>query len=186
MPLFEKTNIEDVILIKPEVYRDERGFFLETFRQEWFREHGIDVQFVQDNLSRSRQGTVRGLHYQIHHQQAKLIMVTEGTIRDVALDLRRGSPTFGKHSSVVLSGVNKHQLFIPKGFAHGFSVISESALVAYKCSDYYDAKSERGVLWNDPDLDIEWDVDSPIVSKKDRDQPELSKIPDEDLFHYPS
>ncbi|MDX1672252.1 MAG: dTDP-4-dehydrorhamnose 3,5-epimerase [Balneolaceae bacterium] len=184
MPTFEPTDIGDVFLIKPEIHRDERGFFLETFREEWFRERGIEVQFVQDNLSRSQRGTVRGLHYQIRRRQAKLIMVVSGTIRDVALDLRRGSPTFGQHTSVVLSEVNKRQLYIPQGFAHGFSVLSEEALVAYKCSDYYDAEAERGVLWNDPGLGIEWEVDRPVVSDKDRQQPRLTEIPKKDLFEY--
>ena len=178
----EETNIPDVLLLKPEVYRDERGFFLETYREEYLKEKNIDVHFVQDNLSKSQRNTVRGLHYQIEHQQDKLLMVMEGAILDVAVDLRQDSPTFGKHTAMELSSKNKHQMFIPKGFAHGFSVLSDNALVYYKCSDYYYPDGERGLLWDDPELGIDWKVTDPIISEKDRYQPRLQEITTEDLF----
>ncbi|HLR32870.1 MAG TPA: dTDP-4-dehydrorhamnose 3,5-epimerase, partial [Fodinibius sp.] len=131
------TNIPDILLLKPDVYRDDRGFFLETYREEDLQKHHPEAHFVQDNLSKSQQHTVRGLHYQIERPQDKLLMVMQGSILDVAVDLRPQSSTFGKHTAVELNSENKHQLFIPKGFAHGFSVLSEEALVYYKCSDYY-------------------------------------------------
>ncbi|MCW9705904.1 dTDP-4-dehydrorhamnose 3,5-epimerase [Fodinibius salsisoli] len=176
------TNIEDVLLLKPEVYRDKRGFFLETYREEHLRKRGIDTHFVQDNLSKSQQNTVRGLHYQIEQQQDKLLMVMQGRILDVAVDLRFDSPTFGQHTAVELWERNRHQLFIPKGFAHGFSVLSEEALVYYKCSDYYFPEGERGLRWNDPELGINWQIKSPIVSEKDQQQPLLKEIAKQDLF----
>lgn len=183
---FESTYIEDVVLIKPEVYEDERGFFLETFRRSYFRDYGLDVEFLQDNMSASAKGTIRGLHYQIKNRQAKLLMVPKGKILDVAVDLRRGSPTFGKYVSVILSGQNKHQLYIPEGFAHGYSVLADNTLVSYKCSDYYNPEAERGLFWNDPELDINWQVQNPIVSEKDQNQPQLTEIPNKDLFTYQS
>ncbi|HEX6982818.1 MAG TPA: dTDP-4-dehydrorhamnose 3,5-epimerase [Balneolaceae bacterium] len=176
------TEIRDVLLIKPEVYRDERGFFLETYREKLLNDQGVDVHFVQDNLSKSQKGTVRGLHYQIEQPQDKLLMVMQGKILDVAVDLRRESSTFGKHTAVELSSENKHQLFIPKGFAHGFSVLSDKALVYYKCSDYYFPRGERGLLWNDADLAINWQVEEPVISEKDRQQPRLKEISNTDLF----
>ena len=160
----------------------ERGFFLETYREELLKKKNIGVHFVQDNLSKSQKDTVRGLHYQIERQQDKLLMVMQGAILDVAVDLREGSPTFGEHVAMELSADNKHQMFIPKGFAHGFSVLSEDALVYYKCSDYYYPEGERGLLWNDPALDIDWKVADPIISEKDQHQPKLQEIKSEDLF----
>ena len=183
---FEPTSIPDVVLIKPQVYEDKRGFFLETFRRSYFAEEGIDVEFLQDNMSASVKGTLRGLHYQIRNQQAKLLMVPKGKILDVAVDLRKGSPTFGRHISAVLSSENKHQLYIPTGFAHGYSVLEDETLVSYKCSDYYNPDAERGLLWNDPQLGINWRFSDPIVSDKDQKQPKLSEIPTEDLFDYQS
>lgn len=177
-----ESNIPDVLILKPEVYRDDRGFFLEAYREEHLAARGLDIHFVQDNLSKSQKDTLRGLHYQIERQQDKLIMVMEGRILDVAVDLRRGSSTFGQYTARELSAENKHQMFIPKGFAHGFSVLSDEALVYYKCSDYYYPEGERGLFWNDPELDIDWKVDRPIISDKDREQPVLSEIPDTDLF----
>ena len=181
---FIPQDIRDVILIKPRVYSDNRGFFLETYRKQHFLERDIRVEFVQDNLSSSGYGTVRGLHYQIENQQAKLVMVPLGKILDVAVDLRKGSPTFGQYSSAMLSEKNKNLLYIPAGFAHGFSVLSERAMVSYKCSDYYNADAERGLLWNDPALDIDWKVSDPILSEKDQKQPLLNEIPNKDLFEY--
>lgn len=176
------TEIPDVLLFKPTVHRDERGFFLETYRNEYLQNRGLDIWFVQDNLSKSQKGTVRGLHYQIKQPQDKLIMVMQGAILDVAVDVRKESDTYGRYTAVELTAENKHQLFIPKGFAHGFSVLSRDALVYYKCSDYYYPQGERGLRWNDPDLDIDWKVANPIVSEKDQQQPLLSEIPIKDLF----
>lgn len=180
---FEKTEIEDVLLLKPKIFKDRRGIFLESYRKSLFRERGLDIDFVQDNISSSQKGAIRGLHYQIENPQDKLIMVMQGKIMDVAVDLRKSSATFGKSVTRIISEENRHQLFIPKGFAHGFSVISEEALVYYKCSDYYNPEGERGLLWSDSSLDIDWRVDDPVISDKDQHQPILSEIPEKDLFH---
>jgi len=177
------TEIPDVLLLKPGVYQDERGYFLETYREEALRKYAPGLHFVQDNLSKSQKNTVRGLHYQIKQPQDKLLMVMQGEILDVAVDLRSGSATFGNHTAVELSAENKHQLFIPKGFAHGFSVLSDEALVYYKCSDYYYPEGERGLYWNDSALDIDWRVEKPIISEKDQQQPRLEEIPKQDLFY---
>lgn len=176
------TEIEDVLLIEPSVFKDERGFFFESYRRSNFTERGIDVEFVQDNVSYSQQHTLRGLHYQIENPQDKLLMVLEGKILDVAVDLRKSSETFGRHVSRVLSVENKRQLFVPKGFAHGFLVLSTHALVHYKCSDYYNAEGERGLKWDDPALGIDWNIEEPILSDKDRQNPLLQEIPGDDLF----
>ena len=179
---FEKTEIEDVLLLKPKVFRDRRGIFLESYRKSLFLERGLDIDFVQDNVSSSKKGAIRGLHYQIINPQDKLIMVMQGEIMDVAVDLRKSSATFGKSVTRIISEDNRHQLFIPKGFAHGFSVLSDEALVYYKCSDYYNPDGERGLLWKDPALDINWGVNEPVISDKDLHQPKLSEIPEADLF----
>lgn len=179
---FEPTEIEDVLLLKPHIFRDRRGIFLESYRKSLFSERGMDIDFVQDNISSSRKGAVRGLHYQIESPQDKLIMVMQGEILDVAVDLRKSSPTFGKCVTRIISEENSHQLFIPKGFAHGFSVLSDETRVYYKCSNYYNPEGERGLLWNDPDLEIDWKVEDPVLSEKDHHQPKLSEIPDKDLF----
>jgi len=181
---FIPTKIEDVILIKPQVFGDGRGYFMETFRENKFHEAGVREHFVQDNLSFSQQNAVRGLHYQIRQPQAKLVMVTRGRVLDVAVDLRRGSPTFGQHIAAELSHENKHILYIPVGFAHGFSVLSEDACFQYKCSDYYLPQGERGLRWDDPALGIDWKVADPILSDKDQEQPLLSDISEDDLFNY--
>lgn len=174
-----ETRLKGVLLRKPAVHGDRRGFFMETWRKEDF----ADVpDFVQDNLSLSRRNTIRGLHYQIEQQQDKLVMVMEGEILDVAVDLRRGSDTFGEWTAHRLSSENRHQLYIPKGFAHGFSVLSEEALVFYKCSNYYHPEGERGLLWADPQLNIDWAVEEPVISDKDQQQPLLIDIPEKDLF----
>lgn len=179
---YTHTKIKDVLLIKPSVFTDDRGFFFESFRRSNFTDQDIDVQFVQDNVSYSQQHTLRGLHYQIENPQDKLLMVLQGEILDVAVDLRQSSDTFGQHVSRVLSAQNKHQLFVPKGFAHGFLVLSKNALVHYKCSDYYNAEGERGLKWNDPALGIRWNISDPILSDKDRQNPMLKNIPEQDLF----
>jgi len=176
--------IPEVILVEPVVFKDDRGFFLETYHQAKYGEKGIAPVFVQDNHSHSRQGTVRGLHYQLKHPQGKLIYVISGRIFDVVLDIRRGSPTFGNWCSAHLSAENKHQVFIPEGFAHGFSVLSASADVIYKCTDFYTPGDEYGVLWNDPDLNIDWGVEAPLLSEKDLSNPVLKDIPLEVLPVY--
>ncbi len=178
----KSTSIDDVLLIKPDVFGDDRGYFMETFREQWFRERGIDVRFVQDNLSYSHRGTLRGLHYQIEQPQAKLVRVPEGKVLDVAVDLRKESDTFGQTTAHILGGENKTQMYIPVGFAHGFAVLSEHAYVQYKCSDYYYPEGERGVYWADSELDITWQIDDPIISDKDRQLPLFEDLPDEDLF----
>lgn len=178
------TQLPDVILLKPRVFRDSRGFFAETYRANVFAELGIGGQFVQDNHSQSRRGTLRGLHYQLPRTQAKLCRVVRGEVLDVAVDIRRGSPTFGQFASAVLSADNMHLMYIPAGFAHGFAVLSEEAEFLYKCSDYYDAPSERGVLWSDPALGINWRVTNPILSEKDTRFPMLSEIAPELLPVY--
>ena len=158
---FTKTKIPDVIIIEPEVFGDERGYFVETFRSNLFaQETGIKTTFVQDNESRSGYGVLRGLHYQLPpHAQSKLVRVIEGKVLDAAVDIRKGSPTFGQHVTAELSAENKLQMFIPRGFAHGFVVLSESALFAYKVDNYYSPECDRGIQFNDPQLKIDWKVD---------------------------
>lgn len=167
---FIKTKIPDVIVIEPQVFGDERGFFMETWQAKHFAEAGIDTAFVQDNQSRSRQGILRGLHYQIQQPQGKLVRVISGEVFDVAVDLRKSSPTFGQCVGVVLSEDNKKQLWVPPGFAHGFYVMSESADFVYKCTDYYAPEYERSLRWDDPALAIDWPLVSgqpPLLSEKD-------------------
>lgn len=166
----------EVILLEPRVFEDDRGFFLEIYHRIKYGEKGITPVFVQDNHSHSRQGTIRGLHYQLKRPQGKLIYVVSGHIFDVVLDIRRGSPTFGSWYGTDLSADNKHQIFIPRGFAHGFSVLSDSADVIYKCTDFYAPGDDYGVLWNDPDLEIDWGAENPILSPKDLDNPRLCQI----------
>ena len=170
------TSLEGVLIIEPQVFEDKRGYFMETHRQERFQSSGLDANFVQDNLSFSIKGTLRGLHFQITHPQAKLVQAVTGEIFDVAVDIRPESPTFGKWSGVLLSEGNKRQLFIPKGFAHGFCVLSESAHVAYKCSDYYRPGDEGGILWSDPVIAIDWPVKNPMLSDKDLQYPCLTDL----------
>ncbi|MBB1275929.1 dTDP-4-dehydrorhamnose 3,5-epimerase [Pseudoalteromonas sp. SR43-3] len=164
------TAIPDVKILEPQIFGDERGFFLETFREDWFREHVADVNFVQDNHSKSRQGILRGLHYQTQQTQGKLVRVIAGEVYDVAVDMRKNSPTFGKHVGVLLNSVNKKQLWVPQGFAHGFYVTTESAEFVYKCTKYYAPEFEQSVLWNDPNLAIQWPLVNgmqPLLSPKD-------------------
>lgn len=164
------TVFADVKIIEPKVFGDERGFFLETFRDSWFREHIADVTFVQDNHSKSARGILRGLHYQLVRPQGKLVRVTAGEVYDVVVDMRSNSPTFGQWEGVWLSAENKRQLWVPAGFAHGFYVTSESAEFVYKCTDYYQPAQERSLLWNDPALSIRWPLgegETPLLSAKD-------------------
>lgn len=171
MDAFRKisTSLPGVVILEPRVFGDERGFFLESYNQKVFAELGIEERFVQDNHSSSRRNVLRGLHYQIKHAQGKLVRAVEGEILDVAVDVRRSSPTFGGWEAVRLSGENLRMLWIPPGFAHGFRVISEKAQVLYKATDYYAPEHERTLAWDDPDLKIDWEVDGkPIVSAKDQ------------------
>ena len=172
---FTPAAIKDVILIEPKVFGDHRGFFLETYRRDLFREQGIDVEFVQWNHSLSVKNTLRGLHYQAERPQGKLVRVIQGEVYDVAVDIRFGSPTFGKWIAEILSAENKKQLFVPPGFAHGFCVLSATAEFIYACTDYYHPQSERGIIWNDPDLGIPWPVEKPILSEKDKRNPRLKE-----------
>jgi dTDP-4-dehydrorhamnose 3,5-epimerase len=164
---FTPTRLPEVILVEPDVFRDERGFFLETYHREKYAAGGIPDDFVQDNHSRSAHGILRGLHAQRLRPQGKLVRAIEGTIFDVAVDIRRGSPRFGQWVGVLLSADNFHQLWIPPGFAHGFCVVSDAAQVAYKATDLYQPQDEIGLLWNDPALAIDWPVSEPLVSAKD-------------------
>jgi dTDP-4-dehydrorhamnose 3,5-epimerase len=178
-----KTSIPDVLLLEPTVHGDARGYFMETFREAWFKENGIDLRFVQDNQSRSVQGTLRGLHYQLKQAQGKLVRVVSGEVFDVAVDMRKGSATFGQWTGEILSAQNKRQLWVPPGFAHGFYVVSESAELYYKCTDYYCPEHEHSLLWNDPAVGIEWPLvsASPVLSGKDGAGLLLADAP-----HYPS
>lgn len=166
----EKTPISELLVITPRVFKDERGYFLETFNAGNLRDTEITTSFVQDNESKSTRGVIRGLHYQLNpYAQAKLVRVIEGAVFDVAVDLRKESPTFGKWFGVELSGDNKKQFYIPRGFAHGFSVLSETAIFAYKCDGFYHREAERGIRYNDPELNIDWHIDESeaLVSEKD-------------------
>lgn len=166
--ILEQTDINDVILITPRVYKDERGYFMESYNQKKV-DKLIKDKFVQDNESLSNKNVLRGLHLQVPpYAQAKLIRVIKGSILDVAVDLRQGSSTFGKHFKHMLSGDNKKQLYIPKGFAHGFLSLEDGTILNYKCSDYYNAESESSIIWNDPDLSIDWGILDPILAEKDR------------------
>jgi len=168
----EKTPIDGVLIIKPKVFGDDRGYFMETYNEPEFKEKGVPYTFVQDNQSRSTKGVLRGLHYQINHPQAKLVRVLEGEVFDVAVDLRKNSRTYGKWFGIRLSDQNKLMFMIPRGFAHGFVVLSDTATFAYKCDDVYHPNDEGGLMWNDPDLGIEWPIDGmPILSPKDMQHP---------------
>lgn len=163
-----ETNIPDVKLLEPQVFGDERGFFMETFRDEWFKQNVADRTFVQENHSKSIKGVLRGLHYQTENTQGKLVRVVQGAVFDVAVDLRKNSPTFGQWVGEILSAENKRQLWVPEGFAHGFYVLTETAEFTYKCMDYYNPKAEHSLIWNDPTVGIEWPLDGePSLSAKD-------------------
>ncbi len=172
-----KTNIEGVYIIEPKVFKDQRGYFFESYNQLSLSEFGISYTFVQDNQSKSSYGVIRGLHFQKPpHAQTKLLRVVQGRIIDVAVDIRKGSPTYGKHVAVELNEDNFKQLLIPAGFAHGFSVLSDTAIVQYKCTDYYHPETEGGILFNDKDLDINWDIplDESVISEKDLKHPSFA------------
>ena len=186
LPHMEPLSLSGLLLIKPRIFSDERGEFLESFRQAWFDQLGLPYRFVQDNISRSGRGVIRGLHFQTgEHAQGKLITVASGRILDVAVDIRRGSPTFGQWAAAELGEHNGHELWVPPGFAHGFAVLGDHAVVQYKCTSLYHRESERGIRWDDPALSIDWQVREPILSEKDRILPTLSEIPSHDLSTHP-
>ena len=171
---FVPTDLPGVIRIEPTIHGDERGFFMETWQARRFHEAGIDREFVQDNVSHSSKGTLRGLHYQIEHSQGKLVRVVQGEVFDVAVDLRKSSPHYGQWVGEVLSAENKHQLWVPPGYGHGFLVLSDTAEFEYKCTEYYAPEFERAIRWDDPDLGIEWpllDGKQPVLSSKDAGAP---------------
>ena len=183
----EKTNLEGVLIVTPDIYADERGMFMETFSEERYREMlGLTPHehFVQDNLSVSKKGVLRGLHYQAPPMaQGKLVSVPRGRVLDVAVDIRAGSPTYGEYVVVELSGDNHRQLWIPRGFAHGFITLEDDTLFAYKCTNAYSREHERGIVWNDPALGIDWGEATPIVSEKDKQHPLFVDIPKEFVFN---
>ncbi|HEY2645673.1 MAG TPA: dTDP-4-dehydrorhamnose 3,5-epimerase [Candidatus Acidoferrales bacterium] len=180
------TALPEVWELQPKVFRDARGFFLETYHQQKFADLGIHDVFVQDNHSSSAKGTLRGLHFQLRHAQAKLCRVVKGEALDVAVDVRLGSPTFGKWTSVLLSEERHNEFFVPQGFAHGFVALSDSVQFLYKCSDIYDPASEYGIIWNDPDIAIDWGIANPLVSEKDSKYSTLASLPRELLPRYPA
>jgi dTDP-4-dehydrorhamnose 3,5-epimerase len=173
---FIQTEIPGVVIIEPDVHRDPRGYFLETYHERKYAEGGIRGPFVQDNHSFSLRGTLRGLHAQRRRPQGKLVRAVEGEMFDVAVDIRRGSPTFSKWVGVTLSGENLRQFYVPPGFAHGFCVLSERVHVEYKCTDFYDREDEFGLAWNDPEIGIAWPIREPVLSAKDAAAPRLDKI----------
>jgi dTDP-4-dehydrorhamnose 3,5-epimerase len=179
------TRLDGLVLLAPTVHGDERGFFLESYRQDAWARHGVPTAFVQDNQSRSRRGTLRGIHFQTHPGQGKLVRVARGRVLDVAVDLRRGSPTFGEWESFELDDVHGRQLWIPVGFGHGFCVLSDEADFVYKCTNYYDAATESGISFADPDVGIEWPRAVELLySERDRDAPRLAEIADELPFTF--
>lgn len=174
---FEKTPIDGVYIITSKKFGDNRGYFMETYNEHDFKENGLNYNFVQDNQSKSSKGVLRGLHFQINHPQAKLVRVIEGEVYDVAVDLRKDSKTYGKYVGVILSAENNKQLMIPKGFAHGFLVLSDSAIFAYKCDDFYHPEDEGGIAFNDPDVNIDWPFkDNLNLSEKDKNRKTLKEV----------
>ncbi len=178
------TELEGVFILEPKVFADDRGYFIETWSRERYEEAGIKETFCQDNVSFSQKGILRGLHFQYPQPQGKLVSVVSGEVFDVAVDIRVGSPTFGRHVDVMLSEDNHKQLYIPPGFAHGFCVVSDRARFAYKCTTYYNAAADGGIIWNDPDIGVEWPVDGPLLSEKDSSLPRLKDIGEEKLPRF--
>lgn len=179
-----ETDLPGVLVIEPKVFGDERGFLMESWNQRRYAEAGLPTRFVQDNVTFSQRGVLRGLHFQNPTPQGKLVYVLQGEVFDVAVDIREGSPTFGRWAGNTISSENKRQFWIPEGFAHGFLVTSETALLAYKCTALYDSNADAGISWDDPDIGIEWPVEEPILSEKDRKAPRLSEMPDGMLPRY--
>jgi len=178
-----ETQLPGVLLLEPDVFSDERGFFLETWNKKRYEDAGVQGPFVQDNVAFSQKGILRGLHFQHPQAQCKLVQVLSGEVVDVAVDIRVGSPTFGRWVGEVLSGANHRQMYIPPGFAHGYCVTSETALFSYKCTDFYNPTTEHGILWNDPDLGIAWPFEEPLLSPKDAGLVRLKDLPPETLPH---
>jgi dTDP-4-dehydrorhamnose 3,5-epimerase len=176
-----ETSLPGVFEIRPQVFGDNRGFFMETYNRARLEELGIEDHFVQDNHSLSGKGTLRGLHYQLRRAQAKLCWVIEGEALDIVVDIRRGSPTFGKWEAVTLSAEQHNQIYIPRGFAHGFLALTERVQFLYKCSDFYDKSDEYGIFWGDPELKIEWGAVNPVISERDAKNPPLAQVPAEQL-----
>lgn len=179
-----KGKIPGVLLVEPREFPDNRGYFTEIYHARKYSENGLERAFVQDNMSFSRRNILRGLHFQLRSPQGKLVFAAQGEIFDVAVDIRRGSPTFGQWEGYTLSGENHHQLYVPEGFAHGFVVLSETATVMYKCTALYQPNDDRGLLWNDPSIGISWPVSNPVLSDKDAALPRLSDLNEEDLPAY--
>jgi dTDP-4-dehydrorhamnose 3,5-epimerase len=177
-----RCDIAGLVVIEPKVFGDARGFFLETWNEQRYREAGLALPFVQDNLSSSSRGTLRGLHFQNPRSQGKLVWVIAGEVFDVAVDLRRSSPTFGRWHGLTLSGQNRLQFYIPPGFAHGFTVVSETALFAYKCTEFYSPKDELTLRWDDPDVGVSWPLREPVLSEKDKNGVRLKDLPPDRLF----
>lgn len=180
-----ETNLPGVLLIEPQAFTDNRGYFFEVYRHDHFTDRGISTQLVQDNLSHSVMNVVRGLHYQLARPQGKLVMALDGAVFDVAVDIRKGSPSFGKWIGEILSSENHRQMYIPEGFAHGFCVLGKTATVLYKCTDFYCPTEERGICWNDPSIGIDWPIVEPILSQRDEALPTLSSVPFEHLPAFP-
>lgn len=178
---FLPTAIHGVVRVRPTVFEDARGSFREQFREDLFEKNNLISQFVQDNISISMRGVLRGLHYQVVNPQVKLVTVLRGSVVDVAVDLRKGSPTFGKHVSVLLSDRNREMLYIPAGFAHGFQALEDDTVFHYKCSDYYNREGERSLIWNDPQIGIKWPILEPLLSAKDLENPSFDRIPEQDF-----
>ena len=176
-----QTKLPGVIIFEPDVFGDDRGCFLETWNQQRYEDAGITEIFLQDNVSFSKRGVLRGLHFQYPQSQGKLVQVLSGEVVDVAVDIRLNSPTFSQWVSVTLSQSNHKQMYVPPGFAHGFCVVSETAIFSYKCTDYYNSSTEGGIIWNDPDIGIDWSIAQPLLSKKDAEYPRLRDIPCEKL-----
>ena len=176
-----KAGLKGLLIIEPDSFSDQRGFFMETWQKERYKSFGIQEEFVQDNLSYSEHGVLRGLHFQNPRSQGKLVYVIRGEVYDVAVDIRKGSPTFGQWEGLYLSDENRRQLYVPPGFAHGFCVTGESAIFAYKCTDYYNREAEKGLLWNDPDLGIDWPLENPVLSDKDLILPRLRDLKKDEL-----
>jgi len=176
-----ETSLPGACLIEPTIFSDDRGFFFESYHEAKYAELGITDRFVQDNHARSERGTLRGLHYQLRRPQSKLCRVIQGEVLDVVVDIRRGSPQFGRYESTILSAENKRQLFVPAGFAHGYLVLSDTAEFLYKCSDFYFPEWDRGIAWNDPEVGIRWDISNPTLSAKDGGHPKLSEVLPSDL-----
>ncbi len=180
----EQTPLPGLFILSPEIFEDERGYFFESYREPVFQSLGLPIDFKQDNQAVSGEGVLRGLHYQLQYPQGKLVRVSLGEVYDVAVDIRRGSPTFGRHFGIRLSDYNHKMMFVPVGFAHGYCVLSPRAIFQYKCTEIYHPEDEYGVLWNDPELAIDWPVREPVVSEKDSSLPTLHAIPANLLPEY--